>query len=285
MADKVQPSNNPTKSKSNGDIDGWNTSADEHDTTSTTSEPNGKLAYFDSGCLRYNDQTDDISPEDSSSQISNKSRSTSSRTSISSTKMKIQAKKAALKAEMAAFDERRKLAEEQLHLDQRRKELELKVEIAKAEAEEKVVLEAEEASSNHSFKSSSPKSDKFSGRDRQHVVTETGIKTDNSDFMRILAHDSQLQQKLLVDAIQLPKTEMMSFNGDSLKYWTFIRAFEHAVDNKSVDSSAKLLRLMQYCTEKARSVIKCCSVMEPSVGYVRAKTLLKERFGNDFVMG
>lgn len=42
--------------------------------------------------------------------------------------------------------------------------------------------------------------------------------------------------------------------------------------------------LLQYCTGKAKRVIECFAAMDPSVGYERARVLLKERFGNEFVI-
>ena len=53
---------------------------------------------------------------------------------------------------------------------------------------------------------------------------------------------------------------------------------------KSISASAKLSHLLQYCTGKARKVIQCCAVIEPDVGYAKAKSLLKQRFGNDYVI-
>jgi len=44
------------------------------------------------------------------------------------------------------------------------------------------------------------------------------------------------------------------------------------------------MRLITYCTGKARKVIESCSVMNPEQGYPKAKTLLKQRFGNDFLI-
>ena len=63
-----------------------------------------------------------------------------------------------------------------------------------------------------------------------------------------------------------------------------MRSFENTVDRQSIDANAKLTRLLQYCTGKARKVIQCCSVIEPELGYIKAKSLLKERFGNDYVI-
>ncbi len=91
-----------------------------------------------------------------------------------------------------------------------------------------------------------------------------------------------VQQQLLVESLQVSKTELMSFDGDPLNYWTFIRAFDNTVDKDSISDSAKLARLLQYCTGSARKLIQCCSVKEPREGYALARKLLKNRFGDEY---
>ena len=99
-----------------------------------------------------------------------------------------------------------------------------------------------------------------------------------------LIHESQKQQQKLVDAIQMPRTKLQTFDGDPMNYWTFIRNFENNCERESADNTAKLTRLVEYCTGKARKVIEHCIGLDPAVGYVRARKLLRERFGNDFII-
>ena len=86
----------------------------------------------------------------------------------------------------------------------------------------------------------------------------------------------------LLDAISLPKTSMMTFDGDPMNYWLFVNAFDSCVDSSSINDGAKLNRLFEYCTGKAAKVIKPCALMQPSEGYQRARKLFHDRFGNDF---
>ena len=86
----------------------------------------------------------------------------------------------------------------------------------------------------------------------------------------------------LLDAINLPRSTMMVFDGDPMNYWTFTNAFDSCVDSCSVSDGVKLNRLFEYCTGKAAKVIKPCALMHPTEGYHRARILLHERFGNDF---
>ena len=91
-------------------------------------------------------------------------------------------------------------------------------------------------------------------------------------------------QRQMLDVMNLPKTSLMNFDGDPMNYWVFMNSFDSCVGNKSVDDGAKLNRLFEYCKGKAARVIRPCALMKPSEGYVKARKLLKERFGNDFMI-
>ena len=249
---------------------------------------------------------------DNASVTSSRSKSSS----IASAKAKVAAKKASLLAEAAAMAERRNLEREELLLKQKKRDLEIKVEIAKADAEEhaysdieigeKVAAQADGMNryydnANHilSWKQDVElKADKTLDPDAQswqppqvmisdsklHKGSIKGNSSHSSEELLHIIHQGQLQQQKLIETIQLPKTKLQEFDGDPLQYWTFMRSFENTVDKQSIDANAKLTRLLQYCIGKARKVIQCCSVIEPEFGYIKAKGLLKERFGNDYVI-
>ena len=84
----------------------------------------------------------------------------------------------------------------------------------------------------------------------------------------------------LATATLLPKSELMKFDGDPLKYFSFIKSFENNVEKDICDSSRQLQLLTQYCTGKVKKVIENCILLSPSEGYKEAKKLLAERFGN-----
>ena len=86
--------------------------------------------------------------------------------------------------------------------------------------------------------------------------------------------------KDLIQSMNLPKAEMINFNGDPIKYWTFIRSFDYNVGHLNIDNEAKLVRLMYYCKGKAFMVIECCAEMAD--GYERARQLLENRFGDPY---
>ena len=89
------------------------------------------------------------------------------------------------------------------------------------------------------------------------------------------------QQENTLQMMQMPKIELMNFDFDPLKYWRCVRAFDNIV-KETVGDNVKLARLMQMCLGKASMVIESCVVMEPSVGYKRARQLLHNRLSNSY---
>ena len=81
----------------------------------------------------------------------------------------------------------------------------------------------------------------------------------------------------MINIMQLPKAELMTFSGDTLDFWTFLRSFDNSIDSAALDDSAKLNRLFQYCKGEALKVIKCCAVMHPSEGYARATSAAERK--------
>ena len=82
----------------------------------------------------------------------------------------------------------------------------------------------------------------------------------------------------------LPKKELTTFDGDPLEYWNFIKSFENSIVNNAASESEKLMYLLQYTSGVAKDMIKCCLVMDSSLAYQRAWTLLEERFGHPFTI-
>ncbi len=93
-----------------------------------------------------------------------------------------------------------------------------------------------------------------------------------------------LQQKQLIDMINLPKPQLQGFDGNPLDFHLFMNTFRACIDNTSISDASKLNRLFDLCKGKPLNVIKPCALMRPEEGYERAKRLLHERFGNDFVI-
>ena len=88
----------------------------------------------------------------------------------------------------------------------------------------------------------------------------------------------------LMDIMQMPKVKIDVFSGDPMDYHSFIAMFDENVDSKKVDAQVKLTRLLQYTSGRAKSAIKYCSLVGGEQGYQQARNILKERFGNDYLV-
>jgi len=80
----------------------------------------------------------------------------------------------------------------------------------------------------------------------------------------------------------LPKKELTVFDSDPLEYWNFIKSFENSIVNIAGSESKKLKYFLQYTYGVAKDTIKCCLVMDSSLGCLKARELLEERFGHPF---
>ena len=245
---------------------------------------------------RREDVTDDVGPGDSVSQVSHGSRSV---TSIGSSGTKAAAVAAGLAATAERLRELQAVQREELEIRQRREAIELGAQLARANAERDVYERAEAASQTSRPLSRQSAEVKVA---REHAVldpdaaTWTGRPT-GDDRVKLkpelqhpdqtlleLVQRGQQQQQKIVNAMGLPKVELIHFDGDPLKYWLFSQQFDNSVDTNDVDDRVKLLMLFQYCTGNARRAIECCAAMDVNQGYRRARLLLKERFGNEFVI-
>ena len=94
----------------------------------------------------------------------------------------------------------------------------------------------------------------------------------------------QLQVQQQIKSQKLPKAEIMSFDGNPLNYYLFVKTFENSVEKCTEDDNMRLQPLIQYCTGKAKETIKCCGMMSRKDGYSKAKKLLEERFGERYVV-
>ena len=88
----------------------------------------------------------------------------------------------------------------------------------------------------------------------------------------------------LIGVLQAPKVDLPMFKGDPMQYHIFMRAFDDNVERAISDPSSKLARLVQLCTGEAGRVIRGCTLMRPERGYARARQLLKDRYGDEFVI-
>ena len=261
----------------------------------------GSLVQRVISCLQFNDieftrhrkigdmATDDaavdvtVGPEDSASQVAS---STSRRVTLS-------ARRAALEAEAAFAEQQYALELEELQLKRKREALSRMVRLASLQVDEDEVLASTEDQTQTvvSVDNGDVRQTAMSDKDSEVVLNPrvqpwlpSRQPIDNVSSLQQLAIQGQQQQRYLLDAIQLPSVQIPQFDGNPLQYYSFVRLFESTVERDTVDNSSRLARLMQYSTGKARHVISGCTTMDPDVGYLRAKTLLKQRFGDEYTI-
>ena len=103
-----------------------------------------------------------------------------------------------------------------------------------------------------------------------------GILQKQNDITSML-----MQQQM---SATLPQREMTIFDGDPLHYISFIRTFEHCVESKASTYHDCLYYLEQYTKGQPRALVRSCLHMASQQGYEKAKELLKEHFGNEYII-
>ena len=114
-------------------------------------------------------------------------------------------------------------------------------------------------------------------------VSDVQIKVEST--VNTKEHDDQSALNVeLLNAIHLPKLELCSYDGNPLRYYEFMTAFDETVDSVATTGSAKLSRLVSYTTGEARKAIQSCLVLGGEAGYKLARRTLKERCGDDLTI-
>ena len=95
--------------------------------------------------------------------------------------------------------------------------------------------------------------------------------------------EQSITQEMLA-MLNLPKLELDSFDGDPLQYHGFMSVFNDTVEKVVKDGTTRLTRLLQYTKGAAKQAIQPCSIIGGDKGYLLAKVILQERFGNDLII-
>ena len=86
------------------------------------------------------------------------------------------------------------------------------------------------------------------------------------------------------EGFSLPKIELTTFSGNPVEYIQFIRSFEGNIESRTSDPRKILSYLIQFCTGEAKRAIECCRLLDPTHGVLEAKRILRERYGQPFVI-
>ncbi len=115
-----------------------------------------------------------------------------------------------------------------------------------------------------------------------HGNTQQSI--DDSRYLFNVMHRQNEITELLVkqqSLSQLPQRDVPIFSGDPLVYISFIRAFEHSIENKTNNLQDRLYYLEQFTSGEPQALVRSCEHMSPTKGYKEAKRLLQLHYGNE----
>ena len=212
---------------------------------------------------------DSIRPGDSVSQTGS---------GTSSARIGASAKKAALIARSQMLEQQHGLKLKQIQLDQAQESLALKTQILEAQADESVYRQYEEGIEGDPVLSPASvpgtqgnmppllngegqegplEHEKAAERPQlgQHDIIQ-GI-SDQPLSPSDLEFRFLLLQQQMINALQLPKTELLTFDGNPLEYWMFTRWFDNCIGTSKLSDSVKLTMLLQHCKGDALKTIRC----------------------------
>jgi hypothetical protein len=84
--------------------------------------------------------------------------------------------------------------------------------------------------------------------------------------------------------LEMPRREYMTFDGNPLKYPSFIQNFKTNVEDIERDPNARRSFLNQLCTGEAKDAISGTVMLPPEEGYNKAKSILREMFGQTHIV-
>ena len=87
-----------------------------------------------------------------------------------------------------------------------------------------------------------------------------------------------------LERLEMPKRELISFDGDPMRYPRFIKGFEINVERRVKDHDERLSFLIQYCRGAAKEAIENCVMLPPEQGYSEAKDILRKNFGQKHIV-
>ncbi|XP_070562373.1 uncharacterized protein [Ptychodera flava] len=102
-------------------------------------------------------------------------------------------------------------------------------------------------------------------------------------LLNIVRQQNQTTQALIAN-LNMPKRELLLFDGNPVSYPVFIRNFEVNIEQMVSDNNARLAYLIQHCTGPAKDAIKNCVILPPEDGYAEARSILHHNFGQKHII-
>ena len=107
-----------------------------------------------------------------------------------------------------------------------------------------------------------------------------------AETFHVSSRDAAFQQlaTTLQEGFNLPKPELLTFNGTPTDYLKFTSNFDTNIGTRVKDNRLRLSYLIQYCNCEAKSCIDDCELLEPSEGNERARSILYSLYGRPHVI-
>ena len=221
--------------------------------------------------------------------------------SLSSVRAREAMRRAELEAEAHAIKQKHSLEAEESRIQHearmlklKKEELALETEMAKAQAREEVLakLEKEEELKPYLTPLNPLASEWPRRRSPSPVPTPAPLppaKTHVSSVSldsptttnQILQQQNQIMQEIIAQQqrVTLPKWQVPTFQGNPLEFRRFVTAFDAMIETREPDFTSRLYYLEQFTSGHAKELVRSCQHMKPEEGYNKARSLLREKFG------
>ena len=232
---------------------------------------------------------------------------------VSSTRVRQEAQHAALLERAAGLKRKQELEFETARIQAEKEELEMKTALAESQAKLKVLKEYERSEDGYSYHTpvqklhfGNVKKERVSIRIPQQANANVRIQPSmlhsqpppsqsatshrsntqgdrGDDILKVMQRQNVITELLVKQQqlSQLPTKDIPVFKGDALQFKSFIRAFEHAIDQKTDNEQDKLYFLEQYTAGEPQELVRSCTHMTQSKGYLEAKRLLNKHYGDE----
>ncbi|PIK37643.1 hypothetical protein BSL78_25514 [Apostichopus japonicus] len=199
--------------------------------------------------------------------------SSSSRTSGTSVTSSVRLREAKVKQELARRKKEQAIKEREL----RRKQMEIneRIEDMKLDNEvENADVEAAMWQEEWMSKPTVPPADPYHRLSNNELTCpkepKSGARIGETIFRRL--------------SLDLTRRYIPKFSGDPIDYWSFMNSFDVNVARRLGDDRTTLSYLIQFCTGKAHEAIENCILLDPTMGYKRAREILYDQFGCSHVV-
>ena len=112
--------------------------------------------------------------------------------------------------------------------------------------------------------------------DAPSFTPSSDVPIDNSQGGHLITTNA------LLAALSLPQPEVAKFSGDLMLYKTFMNAFDSRIASRTSSSTDRLYYLEQHLVGEPKEVISGCLHMDPEPGYIEARILLEKEYGDPY---